>query len=515
MKLSKKTSLDSAAKIMCFFVSFFLMQLNSNAFGALKGESLPALVVAYGIEVNCFYHANVWPTVVIEGTLGTSEPVELKHDSGWKEGRNYFVIPAESLGRNVGWPKTLTFKARADDRDSLRFSVILVDYFGKEGRNMTYLSSVTHPQNDRSKALHGFDGKTDWAMSGDRISTSLTTNGEVYAINHVENMWEGRQYKTTAVVQLPAIPVDPEETATIAAASHGWLEVPLNKVSGISLIKGGKEITITLGDSVEGRLMTSEQKEKSSEQSATASVSVEFKSKSNFHEASVKAGLSATAAQSVTTAVKTEMDKTMKETSSWSQKIICPPTERDEVIIALTQQIMRIREFPRSVTVGANTLFFQERRDYENTTFLGPYKTHSPELKAKWTELKEKYPRVKMSTIEYDNYVSGAPTVVVQSIVSQLPGSRWTYKFGASTFEFEFAANSIKNFSNGWWPGVTWQANGDNQIILNNSPTAEASALPPGPAAVGKQMTIRFDSADSYTGTDFDGVTAISGHRIR
>ncbi len=278
-------------------------------------------------------------------------------------------------------------------------------------------------------------------------------------------------------------------------------------------------MTTTLGESVEGRLMTSEQKESFIGGSVTASVETEFKSKSQFHEASVKVGLSTTASHSVTKAVASEMEKTMVETNSWSQTIECPETGKGEVRFALTQQIMKIRETPRSITVGGKTLYFQERRDYETVVFSDAYKIKSPELRAKWLEIKATYPTVRLSAVEYNTFIGGAidaPKPVSEGFADGLQGSRWSYVFNESTFEFQFGnANAISNFSNGWWPGVTWEVQGKNKVILKNTPKEEDRALPPGPAADGKQMVLIFDSADSYRGVDFDGATLISGRRLK
>lgn len=96
---------------------------------------------------------------------------------------------------------------------------------------------------------------------------------------------------------------------------------------------------------------------------------------------------------------------------------------------------------------------------------------------------------------------------------ANLVGTNWTYVLGSNTFEFVFGTKQIEGFSHGWWPGVMWTANGKNQVQLKNIPPASLASLPPGQSAVNKIVNITFDSATTFRGVDFDGVTLISGRR--
>lgn len=96
---------------------------------------------------------------------------------------------------------------------------------------------------------------------------------------------------------------------------------------------------------------------------------------------------------------------------------------------------------------------------------------------------------------------------------ARLVGTKWTYVYGNNTFEFEFGPGQVKDYTNGWWPGVVWKTNGKSKVQFKNDPKAVDAKLPPGPSAVGKVMDITFDSATTFKGIDFDGVTPISGQR--
>ena len=96
---------------------------------------------------------------------------------------------------------------------------------------------------------------------------------------------------------------------------------------------------------------------------------------------------------------------------------------------------------------------------------------------------------------------------------ARLVGTKWTYVYGNNTFEFEFGPGQVKDYTNGWWPGVLWKTNGKSKVQFKNDPKAVDAKLPPGPSAVGKVMDITFDSATTFKGVDFDGVTPISGQR--
>lgn len=106
------------------------------------------------------------------------------------------------------------------------------------------------------------------------------------------------------------------------------------------------------------------------------------------------------------------------------------------------------------------------------------------------------------------------PVVDPQDFVQGLEGSRWSYDWQGTEFQFTFGAGSIDRFTNGYWPGVTWQSRGQNRVLLVNKPRADQRDLPPGAAYVDKTMFLNFDSSDSFTGTDWDGVTPISGRRL-
>lgn len=85
------------------------------------------------------------------------------------------------------------------------------------------------------------------------------------------------------------------------------------------------------------------------------------------------------------------------------------------------------------------------------------------------------------------------------NVTANLVGSQWSY---GPDWKFDFGKTKIENFSNGWWAMVTWKVIGPNQIELTN-PESLAS----------KTMTMTFDTADSYTTTDWDG-TKMTGRRL-
>ncbi|MBK6750811.1 MAG: hypothetical protein IPG67_12590 [Acidobacteria bacterium] len=87
-----------------------------------------------------------------------------------------------------------------------------------------------------------------------------------------------------------------------------------------------------------------------------------------------------------------------------------------------------------------------------------------------------------------------------QDFTAGLAGTGWTYSYGGTTYQFDFGQTRIEKFSNGWWQGITWTSIGNNQIRLKNLES-------------GKEMTLTFDSANSYSGIDWDGQTKVSGTR--
>ena len=88
----------------------------------------------------------------------------------------------------------------------------------------------------------------------------------------------------------------------------------------------------------------------------------------------------------------------------------------------------------------------------------------------------------------------------VDDFTSGLAGTGWTYVYGGNTYQFDFGQTRIEKFSNGWWQGITWTAFGNNQVRLKNLET-------------GKEMTLTFDSENSFTGIDWNGQTKVSGTR--
>lgn len=94
---------------------------------------------------------------------------------------------------------------------------------------------------------------------------------------------------------------------------------------------------------------------------------------------------------------------------------------------------------------------------------------------------------------------SGAAAATPVNFTDNLVGSQWSY---GPDWKFDFGKTKIENFSNGWWAMVTWKVIGPNQIELTN-PESLAS----------KTMTMTFDTADTYTTTDWDG-TKMTGRRL-
>jgi len=94
---------------------------------------------------------------------------------------------------------------------------------------------------------------------------------------------------------------------------------------------------------------------------------------------------------------------------------------------------------------------------------------------------------------------SGAAAATPVNFTDNLVGSQWSY---GPDWKFDFGKTKIENFSNGWWAMVTWKVIGPNQIELTN-PESVASTT----------MTMTFDTADSYTTTDWDG-TKMTGRRL-
>jgi hypothetical protein len=107
------------------------------------------------------------------------------------------------------------------------------------------------------------------------------------------------------------------------------------------------------------------------------------------------------------------------------------------------------------------------------------------------------------------------PVANSTNYVQNLAGSRWSYVWQGTEFQFTFGDETIDNFTNGYWPGVMWQPRGQNQALLTNKPRPDQAHLPPGAAYADKTMYLNFGSADSFTGVDWDGATSITGKRLR
>ncbi len=92
---------------------------------------------------------------------------------------------------------------------------------------------------------------------------------------------------------------------------------------------------------------------------------------------------------------------------------------------------------------------------------------------------------------------SGAQRNFTRNIV----GSRWTYPYGGKNYQFTFGQNTIDNFSNGWWPGVTWNIIRRNELELWNP-------------ANGKTMSITFLSPNRFRALNWGDNVAVMGNRI-
>jgi hypothetical protein len=100
-----------------------------------------------------------------------------------------------------------------------------------------------------------------------------------------------------------------------------------------------------------------------------------------------------------------------------------------------------------------------------------------------------------------DQLLAEARRPVAQpDFIDNLAGTQWRYNYKGSVFQFDFGQNSIDNFTNGFWKGISWQPNGPNQLRLSNNTTKAA-------------MFITFQSPTSFSGNDWDG-SPISGSMI-
>lgn len=392
-----------ALRVRCLWLAvvFFIASASTMAIGADDPEKLDPKLACYGIEVEVFSSTNDPPTVWITGASSqdTKEYV-LEHSKthSWEAGKtDYFLIPAEKVG-NVGIPTAVSFQASGGD--DVRFKVITVDYFAKEGWNMTYLCSAKDNLNRRDQSLHNAPKLHEARVAYVKINQTC-------ALDSDNSIAEGIRH-TDMKVTLKA-PVDVANIA-ISPASKGWIDIPLNTISKISLVLPGSNVKTSLGDSVAARLLTAEENTKTKEQSYTKSVQAEFKSKSEVHENTYTFGFSSTQAESVTNAISKEMEKTMEETSTWEIGNECPPTEDGYVRFAITEDYMRVRRHPRSISVDDKVLYFQERRDYGVVNYSEAYKVNSPELKAKWKQYTQEikngdHPGVVLSKVQFNLHV--------------------------------------------------------------------------------------------------------------
>lgn len=87
-----------------------------------------------------------------------------------------------------------------------------------------------------------------------------------------------------------------------------------------------------------------------------------------------------------------------------------------------------------------------------------------------------------------------------RGIVDTLTGSRWTFNYQGNVYQFVFGATAIEEFSNNFWPRANWQPLGPNQVRVWNFIRKGG-------------MTLTFDSTNSYSGVDWDGIP-ISGRRM-
>ena len=231
MAVKTKNAIGSIDKWALLVGSFFLLITAPPAFGH-EAETLDDLLVCYGIEIQVLSSTNDCPVVQIYGTKGTSRKYRLEHTAtrSWDRGTtDYFVIPGEKV-TNVGIPLAVEFQATGGD--DVRFKVITVDYFGKVGWNMTYIASIKDNLNRRDQSLHNEQPR----KLHDAMVAYVPIN-KTCALD-TDNSYADNVPHTSEPVKLTA-PVSPALIAKISPASGGWIDVPLDSISKISLVQPG------------------------------------------------------------------------------------------------------------------------------------------------------------------------------------------------------------------------------------------------------------------------------------
>lgn len=171
---------------------------------------------------------------------------------------------------------------------------------------------------------------------------------------------------------------------------------------------------------------------------------------------------------------------------------------------------------PGSLKLGAQERFVYES-DPDRPGSLRQKVNGQPISTEHLAVIKRRIPNLLVPTIAMTTPPASEsePVSSSQNFADNLTGSRWSYVWQGSEFQFTFGQGTIDDFTNGYWPGVIWQPKGENQVLLINKPRSGQEHLPPGAAYVNKTMYLNFNSANSFTGVDWNGSTSITGKRLR
>jgi hypothetical protein len=162
----------------------------------------------------------------------------------------------------------------------------------------------------------------------------------------------------------------------------------------------------------------------------------------------------------------------------------------------LNNSMLSINDSSISVSSAAKTILssygFQKVTLPFKTTSNGGTKVKNRNFNLVGVNFYEKGPFIINAIAQ--NIISAMVGTVI--LPSSIEGKTFTYQYGSRAFSLTFSANNILTSDLPWNGTTTWKVIEPNQVELTNA---------------GKKNILTFNSATTYSGIDWDGVTKIYG----